>query len=117
MALAAYTIRYSLSHRKEIIETLNSVKQTTYSVSPSKSFSFNINEKDILEELNLPDLPFRIKVKKDKYNMKTWLPIGIKLFNDLINNKTSDQRDQTDKIVQELMKESPKIPKDYHDFE
>ena len=113
-----YTIYYCINHKKQIT---NQLEQHRIDLS---YFNKRSNEEEILDNLNLP---FKIKIEKEKrrsVKLPYWTPAiisTVKLLKKLMISDHSDQRpkppEKRDKIIDELLRQSPVITRDCDDFD
>lgn len=113
-----YTIYYCINHKKQIT---NQLEQHRIDLS---YFNKRSNEEEILDNLNLP---FKIKIEKEKrrsVKLPYWTPAiisTVKLLKKLMISDHSDQGpkppEKRDKIIDELLRQSPVITRDCDDFD
>lgn len=116
-----YTITYWINYKKEISTKFKTAKKYKLDISSFRTLVNNKrnNEEEILDNLNLP---FKIKIKKEKptsVKLPYWTPAiisTIKLLKKIIITDHSDQASKQDKIIEELLRKSSIITKGFEEF-
>ena len=111
-----YATYYCINHKKQLKNQFEHIKEYTIDLS---YFNKKSKEEEILDNLNLP---FKIKIEREKpasVKLPYWTPAiisAMKLLKKVSITDHSDQSNKGDKIIEELIRESPIKNKDSEKF-